>query len=184
MKVIKFEGSWHASSDAFPGCSGQAPMRSDAIEQLMFAIEEQFNDGMRQTLRRLMRNIVIQRHWAEDCEYVDSRMSEDKHKDYRLHGIIDAWRMQVEHEFNAALPGGQADGSSSVITVFDSGTTLKYDSGSYGATFEASLDFWYDDEDAGGFTEDRDIISHIFYAEGGVAGNYKLLPLTEEETDE
>ena len=42
------------------------------------------------------------------------------------------------------------------------------------ATFEASLDFWYDEQDAGGFTEDRDIISHIFYAEAGVAGSFVL----------
>lgn len=182
MKVIKSEGSWHASSDAFPGCRGQAPLRSDAIEQLMLAIEEQFNDGMRQTIRRLMRNIIIQRNWSADCEYVDSRMRDKGIDPNGLPGIIDAWQEQVEHEFNEALPGGQADGSGSVITLFASPCTLEYDSGSYMATFEAALDFWYDDYDAGGFTEDRDIISHIFYAEGGVAGNYKLLSWTEEET--
>ena len=103
MKVIKFEGSWHASSDAFPGCSGQAPMRSDAIEQLMLAIEEQFNNGMKQTRTRFVRDVIITRTWAEDAQFVEPRLGTTG---IDLTAIIEAWMQQVADEFNEALPDG------------------------------------------------------------------------------
>ena len=175
MKVIKFEGSWHASSDAFPGCSGQAPMRSDAIEQLMLAIEEQFNNGMRQTRTRFVRDVIITRTWAEDAQFVEPRLGTTG----GLPAIIEAWKQQVADEFNEALPdGGRAAGES---IIFFNSVELKGGVFSQEASFNAKLDFWH-----GGlgesFTSDRDLIQRIFYEEGGVAGGFRLLSPTEEQT--
>ena len=187
MKVIKFEDSWHASSDAFPGCSGQAHMRSDAIEELMLAIEEQFSSGMRQTRTRLVRNVSITRTWADDAQYVEPRLGTSGTPVCALPAtcvecfpaIIEAWKRQVADEFNEALPGGgRAEGES--IISFDR-VELKGGVFSLAAEFKATLDFWYSDLGQS-FTSDCDLIQHIFYNEGGVAGSFKLLSSTEEQT--
>jgi len=179
MKVIKFEGSWHASSDAFPGCSGQAHMRSDAIEELMLAIEEQFSSGMKQTRTRLVRNVNITRTWADDAKYVEPRLGTFGIPDKGLPAIIETWKRQVADEFNEALPGGGRAEGDSVIS-FDC-VELKGGVFSLAAEFKATLDFWYSDLGQS-FTSDCDLIQHIFYNEGGVAGSFKLLSSTEEQT--
>ena len=183
MRVIKFEDSWHASSDAFPGCSGQARLRSDAIEQLMLAIEEQYNSGMKQTRTRFVRDVIITRTWAEDAKFVEPRLGTIGIPDKGLPAIIKAWKQQVADEFNEALPsGGRAAGES---IIFFKSVELKGGVFSQEASFNATLDFWYNDQEPvwwQSFTNDHDLIQHIFYDEGGVAGGFKLLSPTEEQT--
>ena len=191
MNVTQINDSWHASSDAFPGCSGQGPTRQDAAEQLLLAIEEQFR--RKESRTRFVRDLVVTRAWEEDCEYVEwwlphpvpIRSASVKQSEASLPTIIAAWKMQIASEFNEALPDGGETESASIIafhTGGDADVSLRSDSDMlWYAEFRVTLDFWYDDDlvdvlhaDADGFPEDRDIIQHIFYDEGGVCGDFLL----------
>jgi hypothetical protein len=146
---------------------------------LLLAIEEQFSSGKRQTRTRFVRDVIITRTWVEDARFVEPRIVWNARR--ALSAIIEAWKRQVAAEFDEALPdGGETEGAS--VLTFHDDVELHSDScDSWVVKFRVTLDFWYCDLGKS-FTNDHDLISHIFYAEGGVAGNYKLLSSTEEQT--
>lgn len=128
---------------------------------------------------RFVRDLVVTRTWGEDCEYVEKRFPSAS-----LSSIIKAWKEQVAAEFNEALPdGGETEGASIIAfhTGGDADVSLRSDSDMlWYAEFRVTLDFWYGDLGQS-FTNDRDLIQHIFYDEGGVCGDFLLLSPTEEQ---
>ena len=150
----------------------------------MLAIEKQFNDGMKQTRTRFFRDVIITRTWAEDAHFVKSRLSTYQNKSADLPAIIEAWKRQIADEFNEALPDGRGTEGESII--FFNSVELKAGVSSQEASFNATLDFWYGGSIGVGpddsFTNDCELIQHIFYEEAGVAGGFRLLSPTEEQT--
>jgi hypothetical protein len=121
---------------------------------------------------RLRRNITIVRHWFEDASLVETRMGSP----------LSAWIEQVEEEFNeCGVDGPEAEGAS-VLDVDREMEVETHEDGNMTARFTAWLDFEYPDQGQS-FNCDADVIQHIFYDEGGVAGEFRLLTHFADDTE-
>lgn len=128
--------------------------------------------GMRQVAAdiapkvRLRRRVAITRYWFEDEKFVEARKAENP---------IVGWQRQIAEEFDACGVNGTEGEGSSVIARWSSDVIIvTHDDGNMTATFTAALDFEYGDLGSS-FTNDHDVIQHLFYDEGGVAGEFHML---------
>lgn len=121
---------------------------------------------------RIRRRIVITRYWFEDKKFVMRQ---------RPSNPIKGWLQQVKDEFN--WPGvNHPDGDGvSVVDLDNCVSVTQHEDGNATLKVNAWLDFVYaksDLEDAGfnGY-DDPDVcaIQHLFYDEGGVAGEFHML---------
>ncbi|MDF1699606.1 MAG: hypothetical protein P1V36_00405 [Planctomycetota bacterium] len=113
---------------------------------------------------RLRRRITVVRYWFEDADYVTARGGNP----------VAAWAEQVKEEFNGCVVDGTACEGASVLDVAREVVAETHEDGNVTARFDAWLDFEYPDQGRS-FASDADVIQHIFYDEGGVAGDFILL---------
>lgn len=141
--------------------------------------------GMRQVAAdiapktRIRRRIVITRYWFEDAEHVERR---------RAPNPIKAWLQQVKDEFNCCGVDHSDGEGASVLDLDGRVSVTQHEDGNATLKVNAWLDFKYDPDEYTGevtytFDDDKepDLIQHIFYDVGGVAGDFHMLDDGGEE---
>lgn len=138
------------------------------VEQALTAVESR---------TRLRRTIVLTRSWDSDLECIN---------DNRLifkHCLFTAWTKQVESEFWDAIDSHLAVYSASVGVVFkETGIRAVMPSGDLEATFLVTLSFEYGDLGRS-FSNDCDLIQHVFFDEGGCGGSFTMTGLVPEKEE-
>lgn len=138
------------------------------VEQTLRAVE---------TRTRLRRTIVLTRSWDSDMECI---------KDNGLlfkHCLFTAWTKQVEAEFVEAAKSYPAVYTPSVEVVFkETGIRAVMPSGDLEATFLVTVSFEYGDLGRS-FTNDCDLIQHVFFEEYGCSGSFKMAGVVPEKEE-
>lgn len=136
------------------------------VEQALDAVESR---------TRLRRTIVLVRSWDSDMECINDNGLLFKHC------LFTAWAKQVQAEFKDAVDSHLAIYNALVHVDFnESGIRAVMPSGDLEATFMVTLDFEYGDLGRS-FTNDCDLIQHVFYEEYGCGGSFTMMPFNEKE---
>jgi len=138
------------------------------VEQALTAVE---------TRTRLRRTIVLVRSWDSDMECLHDNNLLFKHC------LFTAWTKQVEAEFQEAAESHLAVHNASVEVVFSaSGIRAVMPSGDLEATWLVTLDFEYGDLGQS-FTNDCEIIQHVFFEESCCGGSFTMTGLVSEKEE-
>jgi len=138
---------------------------------------------VQQTLRaveprtHLVRAIELTRSWDSDLECLYDNNLVFKHC------LFTAWTKQVEAEFVDAAESHPAVYNPKVVVLFEKkkiGAIMP--SGDLEATFLVALDFEYGNLGQS-FTNDCDVIQHIFYEEYGCGGHYTMAAVAPEKEE-
>ena len=138
---------------------------------------------VQQTLRaveprtHLVRAIELTRSWDSDLECLYDNNLVFKHC------LFTAWTKQVEAEFVEAAKSYPAVYTPSVEVVFkETGIRAVMPSGDLEATFLVALDFEYGNLGQS-FTNDCEIIQHVFFEEYGCSGSFKMAGVVPEKEE-
>lgn len=126
---------------------------------------------------RLCERIVVTRYWFEDQKYVEARKADNP---------IEGWMRQLRSEFDEAASSAGAVAykgeGHSVIEWLSSNVKIEtHTDGNMTATFDVVLDFLHQPDERIPADDPASVIQHLFYDEGGVAGNFHINPPSGEE---
>lgn len=129
---------------------------------------------------RIRERIVLERSWREDGKFVESRKAGNP---------IEGWMRQVREEFDEAASSSgvlayQGEGASVIAHLSADATVSCSTDGDMTARFSLVLDFLYKpDEFIPGVvhSDPTDVIDHLFFTVGGVAGNFHVSGLYKGE---
>lgn len=138
------------------------------VEQALTAVESR---------TRLSRTIELTRSWDSDLECIN---------DNRLifkHCLFTAWTKQVELEFKEAAESHLAVYNPIVEVVFEkSKVRAVMPSGDLEATWLITMSFEYGNLGQS-FTNDCEIIQHVFFEEYGCSGSFTMTGLVSEKEE-
>jgi len=129
---------------------------------------------------RIRERIVLERRWYEDREYVESRKAGNP---------IEGWMRQIREEFDEAASSSgvfayQGEGASVIAHLSEHVTVSCCTGGDMKASFSRVLYFLYQPNEfipGVAHSDPTDVIDHLFFTVGDVAGNFHVSGLYKGE---